>query len=274
MVDKQEVLSICSALSAWWYKERYKKLEAVAHESMSLNPFMLPLIEIFHGIADTQSLAKLLVGAHLMIGHSTGFGKLVDEKLLPNVFKTTKLTASFRKGTIYSQSCFDDIDHIVTHADGTIDLLSLKASRWTIQLGQAVGLNHSFNKIKKLRDANELTFNRIVVGVFYGKESLLTDKYFLVRGQTRTTSAAVHDITDLSDTVFVKSGKDFWAWLNEGEVNTDKWILEGLIQGFTTQYQATPSTDLINAFSEKYSRILCNESSCHDPYEILERING
>ena len=102
---------------------------------MSVNPFMAPLVMGMHGFDGFAETASFMMGGHLATGHATGFGKLVDEKILPNVFGTVKLSAAFRSAhKPYQMSVFDEIDHIVTGPGGKANLLCLKAGRWTIQL--------------------------------------------------------------------------------------------------------------------------------------------
>ena len=48
---------------------------------MEVNPFMAPLIAALHGHVDFTEVAEFLIGGHFAIGHATGFGKLVDEKI-------------------------------------------------------------------------------------------------------------------------------------------------------------------------------------------------
>ncbi|MGL6097034.1 MAG: restriction endonuclease, partial [Fimbriiglobus sp.] len=61
-------------------------------------------------------------------------------------------------------------------------LIAVKASRWTIQLGQAQSINTSFANLLRLRDQGPVKFSKIVVGVYYGKLMDLTDKYDIIRG--------------------------------------------------------------------------------------------
>ena len=81
----------------WWFGQRKQKLVEQLNETMSVNPFLLPFLFDYHDLDGFEKLADLLMAAHLMTGHATGFGKLVDEKILPNVFKTKKLDSSFRR---------------------------------------------------------------------------------------------------------------------------------------------------------------------------------
>jgi len=130
---------------------------------MSLNPFLAPILYDLHNAENFAELGTLLLAGHLMTGHSTGFGKLADERLLPNVFGTHKLTSGYRsKNVPFAASYFNEIDHVITHLSPKPILLSLKTSRWTIQLTAAMELNAAFVKIiEKHIDQ----FEQIVVGV-------------------------------------------------------------------------------------------------------------
>ena len=144
---------------------------------MSLNPFLAPILYDLHHATGFGDLADLLLAGHLMTGHNTSFGKLIDEKILPKLLAATgtyKLNSAYRAATPpLNEACFDRIDHLVPKIKGKPSLLSLKASRWTIQLESAVGLNAGFAEI--VADHSDL-FDEIVVGVFYGASDKLSDK--------------------------------------------------------------------------------------------------
>jgi hypothetical protein len=193
---------------------------------MAVNPFMIPALMALHTHESFDELAELLLSGHFMTGHSTGFGKLTDEKILPNVFKTTKLNKAFRKRKPYNSSLFDEIDHLVG-TGGKVEYLSLKSSRWTIQLTMAMQLNSTFAKLIDERGAQELKFKRIVVGVIYGKADDMTDKYRIIRG---ITTGAEHNAIDIEDHVDVVVGRELWTWLNGGENDTQDWVVDGILQ--------------------------------------------
>ena len=223
-IRKSEIIDKTKFWTEWWINQREKKLDSISLETMSINPFLLPFIYHFHTCENTKDLFNILVSSHLMIGHNTGFGKLIDEKILPNVFNTQKLDSKFRNAhEPFKESCFDEIDHIV-FKNGKTELISLKAGKWTIQLTMAVQLNHSFNEIIKFHSDK---VDSIKVGIFYGSKSDLTDKYEILRGINRGKN---HDVVDLTQTVDVLTGKDFWNWLNESE-DTQKYVLEGIYRG-------------------------------------------
>jgi hypothetical protein len=225
MKSRDEVVQGVAQWTVWWLAERRKKLVEQLSDTMSVNPFLLPLLFEFHGLQQFSELSDLVVGGHLMTGHSTGFGKLIDEKILPGVFNTSKLDSTHRRNAGYKDSCFDEIDHVVTRQDGTSELLSLKAGKWTIQLTMAVQLNRTFHEIVQTFPGR---FSRIVVGVFYGHADGLTDKYDILRGINRGKN---HDVIDLQEHVSVYAGREFWAWLNNGARDTQEWVLEGFLEG-------------------------------------------
>lgn len=78
-------------------------------------------------------------------------------------------------------------------------------------------MNSAFAKLVALRASGAVKFERIVVGVIYGTQGLLTDKFSIIRG---ICSGAEHDVTDIQDHVEVVAGRKFWAWVNEGEDET------------------------------------------------------
>ena len=202
MKDQATVVSKVKYWAKWWMAQRKKKLEDQLSETMSINPFIMPFLFDYHNLSSLGDLVDLIVASHLMTGHATGFGKLVDEKILPHVFDTTKLDATYRKNhRPFHESCFDEIDHLIIREDGAKQLLSLKAGKWTIQLTMAVQLNAAFHEIL---NRYPFTADEIVVGVFYGKQEDLTDKYDILRGINR---GANHQVMDITDHVYVYSGK-------------------------------------------------------------------
>lgn len=265
----------------WWIFERREKLEGLSHSSMAVNPFLAPLLFGFHGFNSFDELATFLLAGHFGVGHSTGFGKLIDEKILPEVFGTAKLDKAFRKQNApYHLSLFDEIDHLVPEGPSSQNLLSLKASRWTIQLTMAVQLNHVFSKLVALRRKGGVRFDKIVVGVFYGTQAGLTDKYDICRGINRGQK---HEVYDLTEVVEVKAGAEFWAWLNGGEQATQEWVMEGVLKGYEmAEAQAhsrglASSRDLIDryrtSFVRTYNRYV-DPSGTIDWFGILRAING
>lgn len=224
MEEKQVIEKVCH-LTRWWISQRAAKIDQVEHGSMEVNPFLAPLICALHGLKDARELATFVTAGHFYIGHGTGFGKLIDEKILPQAFGTAKLDKAFRLANGLTDPAFDDIDHIVTKSDG-VYLLSQKASKWTIQLGQAMGLNRSFKALIDMRDRGDTDFKKIVVGVFYGNNDELTDKYRVLRG---ITTGAAHDVIDISSEVEVYAGRSFWAWL-AGDARAQEWVMKGIYQ--------------------------------------------
>jgi hypothetical protein len=175
---------------------------------------------------------------------------------------------------------FDEIDHLVKRPSGHPDLLSLKASKWTIQLTMAVQLNHAFKEIVDLRSAGKMDFNKIVVGIFYGKNAKLTDKYDICRGINRGKKHSVYDLTSEVD---VLAGREFWSWLNEGIPETQEWIMEGILLGYSQAEQDAKKLGLPTyknlsqsyqeSFLREYSEFISTTNNI-DWYRILRKING
>ena len=278
-IAREAVLAGISEWVEWWVGNRRKKLIKLHHESHAVNPFLLPIIMSMHGFASVRDLAFFMLSGHLVEGHATGFGKLIDEKVLGKVFGTIKVDRRFRKANPkYGASAFDNVDHIVPRPGASPDLLSLKAGRWSIQLGQAVQINRSFQVLVRLRDAGEVDFDNLVVGVFYGKAEDLTDKYRLIRGEQSTTGAAQHDVRDLTDHVVVVAGREFWSWLNAGETETQDWILDGIIRGFEVTAAkhgslAGPFEEFVDSFAETFTKHT-DDSGKVDWHALLTEING
>lgn len=129
-MKKAEIITGVADQIVWWMGERQKKLAELRHETMSVNPFLIPLIFGIHQFNKFDELAEFLVASHLSTGYATGFGKLIDEKILPRVFGTIKLDKAARRNTLFSMSAFDEIDHIIPPAcNQSAKLLSLKAGR-------------------------------------------------------------------------------------------------------------------------------------------------
>ncbi len=278
-MNKAAVVEGVSRQIVWWMGERQKKLAELRHETLSVNPFLLPLIFGIHQFKDFDELAEFLVAAHLSTGYATGFGKLMDEKILPKVFGVTKLDKATRRAAPFSMSAFDEIDHIIpSTGNHAAKLLSLKAGRWTIQLTMAVQLNKAFAELLELRNSDRLgtfTFEEIGVGVVYGTKDTLTDKYDILRGINR---GANHGVTDLTDDVHVYVGREFWAWLNGGEQLTQEWVIEGIIQGFQIAEKSLGSLEnLLVDFRKEFSQqfhFAVRPDSTMDWEAIIKKING
>ena len=275
-VPRAKVESEANRLIRWWLNQRLKKLERLSSESMAVNPFLAPIIMGLHGLKDFDGLAGFLLGGHLSGGHNTGFGKLFDEKMLPEIFGTTKLTSRFREqNQIVRSSTFDEIDHLVPRSDGSAALLSLKSSKWTIQLTMAVQLNRQFQQLVAYRRDGLLEFSDIVMGVMYGTLDNLTDKYDIARG---INTGAFHDVTDLTEHVHVSVGRDFWSWINYGEEQTQDWLIDAILAAVSEFQQENPSIaertiEYREAFVNQFSNRISDDGSI-DWANILQDING
>lgn len=278
-MNKAEVIAGVSKEIVWWMGERHKKLVQLKHETMSVNPFLLPLIFGIHEFTTFEDLSEFLVAAHLSTGYATGFGKLIDEKILPRVFGTIKLDKAARKTPPLGMSVFNEIDHIIPAINGkSAKLLSLKAGKWTIQLTMAMQLNTAFKELIELRDSEklgDLAFDEIVVGVFYGTKETLTDKYDVLRGINRGAKHNVHDVTK---TVNVYAGREFWSWLNAGQEETQHWVLDGMIQGFeAAQKSMGIFSELLAGFRKEFGgqfKSSIRPDHSIDWHAIIRNING
>ncbi len=238
--NKERVIGEVERLTRWWISQRSAKIMANEHGTMEVNPFLAPLLCALHGLTTAHELADFVLAGHFYIGHGTGFGKLIDEKILPGAFGTSKLDKKYRATNGLNYPAFDNIDHIVEKPDGRY-FLSQKASKWTIQLGQAIELNRSFKTLLDMRDRGEIEFQKIVVGVFYGNATELTDKYRVLAG---VTTGAAHDVVDISNDVEVYAGREFWQWLS-GSSDAQEWVMVGIcraIQATKLQAKVTRST--------------------------------
>ena len=269
---KSDVVGGVKEQAVWWLNSRLEKVQAGKHDTMEVNPFMAPLVAALHGHQGFDELAEFLISGHFAIGHATGFGKLIDEKILPKVFNTTKLDKAIRANGILNETCFDNIDHIVKKSSETV-LLSVKASRWTIQLGQAVDLNKSFQELLELREKGKYQFDRILVVTFYGKSEELSDKYRILRG---ITTGASHNVVDVTKHVTVLAGKDFWSWIGDND-DTQKWVMEGITQAVQVmqkdlQEVATSIKNYRASFTKRYASAIVNGQI--DWQIFLSIING
>lgn len=252
MATKSHIVSEVSQQTYDFLSRRAKKVEKHISGILNINPFMMRALQELHSFDSVKSMSEFLFVSHLAGGHATAFGKMVDEKLLPKVFNTTKLSAKVRQEQNFLASAFDDIDHLVTRNDGEY-LLSLKASAWTIQHAQAMQLYTNFKKIGDFH----LYRNGIVVGVFYGNTKALTNKYSILRGVNPRHQEEFVELKYVS----VKAGKDFWAWLNNDEPDTQDWILEGIDEGANKYFSDNPKAKefitngpqkLANELAQKY----------------------
>lgn len=219
-IDQDTVIGGVEILVREFLDRRLRKVGEDVSSCLNVNPFLLSALRDFHHFRTVRDMADFLFISHMAAGHATGFGKLVDEKILPRVFGTVKLTARHREEHGLTAAAFDEIDHIVFPEDREKRcLLSLKASAWTIQNAQAHALYHAFKQIGDFR----LYHNEIVVGVFYGNKTLLTNKYDILRGVNPRQQEQFVELKH----VRVLAGAEFWSWLNHGEEDTHRWVLEG-----------------------------------------------
>lgn len=254
-------------------RARRDKLVGLRHDSMAINPFLWPMLMELNGYEELEELTTYIIAGHLSDGHATGFGKLVDERIVPNVFGTTKLSASFRsRHPPFDEARYGVIDHIVDHPDGRRDLLPLKAGRWSIQLGQAKNMNRDFAAILAERARGGVRFDRLVIGVLYGTEAGLTDKFQIARGTGR------HELVDIREHVDLKVGRSFWTWLNDGVEETQEWVMDGILLAIQQARGALGSAaDAIEEYRCSYQRQLerhRGDDGAIDWHALLREVNG
>lgn len=271
ILKKEDVIAGVARETQWMIDKRMDKLRGGLYESMSINPFLIPILFEIHDATSFADLGELLLVGHLVGGHHTSFGKLIDEKVLSNVFGTHKLSKAYRKETPpLEESCFNEIDHIV-YRDGKPVLLSLKASRWSIQLTMAKEINTSFDHIRRHHGS---TYEEIVVGVFTGTNKTLSDKYDILRGINR---GAKHNVIDLTDYVSVYAGRSFWTWLNDGESKTQTWVLDGVLQGLKEANCREECKELLasykESFNQNYAEFISGTGEV-DWHRLLSKFNG
>jgi len=149
--------------------------------------------------------------------------------------------------------------------------MSLKSSRWTIQLTMAMEMNTALNTILTQHGDQ---FQQIVVGVLYGTQAGLTDKYDILRGINR---GRVHNVVDIQAHVQVFAGREFWSWLNGDEMATQDWVLEGILEGLRKANCPEECRDLLAnyraAFATKYAGHI-NADGTINWQQLLTDING
>ena len=179
--------------------------------------------------------------------------------------------AAARRNPIYGNHCFDNIDHVVTKKSKTV-LLSMKASKWTIQLGQAVELNRSLATLVKMREKGELNFDEIIVATFYGKS--LTDKYDLVRG---IVAGKAHDVKNIKEHVIILAGRHFWTWIGDSE-DTQFWVMQGIQQAIAAKKDDLKDVlqglkAFNKSFTAKYNKAMSESGNIN--WEVfLKLVNG
>lgn len=119
---RDEVVDGVAQATCRFIGNRRRKLEELGHATMAVNPFLNPLMVEMNGHESLKELSAFVVGGHLSEGHATGFGKLVDERIVAEVFGTTKLTGGFRRANPpYDEPMFGVIDHLVPRDNGSQD---------------------------------------------------------------------------------------------------------------------------------------------------------
>ena len=278
-LNEDQVVNGVAGTVEWWIGKRVQKFRKNTHETASINPFLAPIIMALHR-HDVDQLATLLMQGHLVGSHATGFGKLLDEKVMPQVFGTFPLNGKSRKGTIYQSDLYDEIDHIMPDEDGTVGkmMLSLKTGRWTIQLGQAKALNSAIAKLLAVSGTEgHPTIGKVVVGAFTGTAETLSDKFDVAMGVQRETSAN-HDVIALPEgRAEVRAGRELWSFVNGSEPATQDWVMSGILQGIERgRGQIGEMSNLeqqyLTGFRKRFAKFMVGDSV--DWHAFLEEVNG
>ncbi len=222
MRTRQQIIEAASPLVGRFLTIRVKAIQRSITGVLNINPFLVRALEAVRPMRSQMDLAVFMWDWHIALGYATAFAKAIDEKILPAAFLTEACDKYYRAEREMLEPCFDDIDHVVGRRDGTF-LLSLKASAWSIQHGQAMGMYGNFRRLGEIGRQE----SGIVVGVYYGHAALLTNKYDIVRGINRRYADQLEPL----DYVQVHSGKEFWSWLNDDEQLTQEWMLEAIAVG-------------------------------------------
>jgi len=271
LISREVIIERVAQETKWVVNQRMEKFRQAMHDTMSVSPFLIPILFNLHDSASFEELGDLLLAGHLMIGHTTSFGKLIDEKILPRVFGAQKLDATYRRlNPPLNESCFDEIDHVVQRPGQKPALLSLKASRWTINLSAARSLNAAFAEIISRYSEQ---YDEIVVGIFNGTLEGLSDKYAILRGINRGKN---HDVIDVQDHVQVLAGKEFWAWMNGDELMTQHWVLDGILEGLHQANCREESKQLLSSYTQAFNRLYASSLKADlsiDWHTLLDAIN-
>jgi hypothetical protein len=132
-------------------------------------------------------------------------------------------------------------------------------------------INTAFDHIR--RHHGDL-YSEVVVGVFVGTNATLSDKYDILRGINR---GAEHNVIDLTDYVNVYAGRAFWTWLNDGETETQTWVLNGVLEGLRQANCRDECRELLasykESFNQVYSKFVRGDGTV-DWHSLLVAING
>lgn len=133
-------------------------------------------------------------------------------------------------------------------------------------------MNSGFARLVEAREAGRVHFDRIVIGVLYGTDATLTDKFKIAQG------IGPHDLVDIRQHVDIRAGRAFWAWLNAGVAETQDWVLDGILKAIEQCRESLgPAADALEAYQESYELQLARhmrEDGSVDWHALLREING
>lgn len=165
--------------------ETMRTLVTVAQTN--INPFLMLAMAPAYNIFSPLEAAEYMQNAKLPHGDSTAFGKFVEDRIFP-IFGVIPVDEKKTEATLYSA-----IDGGLT-VEGESFLATWKSGPWTMNQSHANEMIASFPRI------HEATGKRLLLGIFYGRDSQLNNKPALVRRNT-------------GDYFHVLVGADLWEFI-------------------------------------------------------------
>lgn len=188
-------------------ERRFNKMRALQSvEDYQLNIFLLLMMAPAYNINSPYDLAEHLQTGEMPHGDSTGFGKFVENHILP-IFGVEEVPEKRRDQPRATRDLFSPIDAQMT-IENTFYYTTWKAGPWTMNQSHANEMISSFPII------HEQTGSDIILGVFYGRYEQLNNKPALVR---RGTGGYFHTLV----------GKDLWEFIT-GYENAHIHVLEAI----------------------------------------------
>lgn len=153
-------------------ERRFESMRAlVTVDQTNINPFLMLAMAPAYNIFSPLEAAEYIQSAKLPHGDSTAFGKFVEDRIFP-IFGALPVDEKKTEKTLYSA-----IDSRLT-VEGESFLATWKSGPWTMNQAHANEMSSSFPRI------HETTGKRLILGIFYGRESQLNNKPALVRRNT------------------------------------------------------------------------------------------
>lgn len=153
-------------------ERRFETMRAlVTVAQTNINPFLMLAMAPAYNIFSPLEASEYIQNSKLPHGDSTAFGKFVEDRIFP-IFDVSPVDEKKTESTLYSA-----VDGGIT-VDGETFLATWKSGPWTMNQAHANEMSANFPKI------HEATGKRLILGIFYGRESQLNNKPALVRRNT------------------------------------------------------------------------------------------